>query len=356
MRDYLYFAIFFLICTGTTAQDRAPKYSNEFLSIGVGARALAMSNSQVAHVSDVTAAYWNPAGLNRLGSDFEASLMHSEYFAGIAKFDYAGFGIRIDSLSAFAVSVIRFGVDDIPDTRFLYDANGAINYDRIRFFSAADYAFMLSYARTIPEWDNLQLGATAKVIHRIAGDFASAWGFGIDLGAQYRTGNWQFGLMLQDITGTFNAWSHNASLVETVYQQTGNDIPQNSLEITLPKMILGVARSFHMKDFSFLLSADLVTTFDGRRNTLISSDPISVDPSFGLEAGYREIAYVRFGIGDYQEIKDFDGSTYGTYQPNFGVGVRLSNFRVDYALTDIGNQAESLYSHVFSISISFDKK
>ena len=355
MRTLLLFLLLFSTVVVLPAQDRSPKYSNEFLSIGIGAKGLAMSGSQVAHINDVTAAYWNPAGLAGLSSDFEASLMHAEYFAGIAKYDYAGFGIRVDSLSSFAVSVIRFGVDDIPDTRFLYDANGAINYDRIRFFSAADYAFLISYARMIPQIDGLRVGANAKVVHRIAGDFASAWGFGIDLGAQYAVNQWKFGLMLQDITGTFNAWSHNSSLVESVYAQTGNEIPQNTLEITLPKMILGVAYNFTISDFDLLLSTDLLTTFDGKRNTLIKSDPISVDPSAGVELGYKKTAFLRLGIGDYQEIKDFDGSTSGSYQPNFGIGARLGQVRIDYALTDIGNQAESLYSHVFSINVEFNR-
>ena len=121
-----------------------PKYSNEFLSIGVGARGMAMSRSMTAHTSDVMAAYWNPAGLASISSDFDVSLMHAEYFAGIAKYDYGAFAGRVDSLSHFAFSVIRFGVDDIPDTRFLYDANGAINYDRSQFCSAADYVVCLS--------------------------------------------------------------------------------------------------------------------------------------------------------------------------------------------------------------------
>ena len=46
----------------STAQDIAPKYSNEFLSIGVGASALGMSNSVVAGVDDVSSGYWNPVG------------------------------------------------------------------------------------------------------------------------------------------------------------------------------------------------------------------------------------------------------------------------------------------------------
>ncbi len=43
----------------------AQKYSNEFLSIGVGAKAQALGNAVVAQTNDVTAGVWNPAGLGR---------------------------------------------------------------------------------------------------------------------------------------------------------------------------------------------------------------------------------------------------------------------------------------------------
>ena len=161
-------------------QVSTPKYSNEFLSIGVGARALGMSNSVVSNVSDGTSAYWNPAGLLGIKDKYEVSLMHSEYFAGIANYDYLGFAMPIDTLSHLSFSLIRFGIDDIPDTRFLYDANGAINYDNIRFFSAADYAFVFSYARKVPILGGIRVGANFKVVHRNVGDFANAWGFGLD--------------------------------------------------------------------------------------------------------------------------------------------------------------------------------
>ena len=85
-----------------------PKYSNEFLSIGVGARAFGMSHAIAATTRDVTAGYWNPAGLTGLERDADLGLMHAEYFAGIAKYDYGGFAIRIDDRSAGAFSLIRF--------------------------------------------------------------------------------------------------------------------------------------------------------------------------------------------------------------------------------------------------------
>src|SRR5690606_36290779 len=144
-------------------QSIDPKYSNKFMNIGVGARALAMGRAQVSSVNDVTAAYWNPAGLLGIDHQYEFSLMHAEYFAGIAKYDYAAFSTNILEDNQIAVSLIRFAVDDLPDTRFLYDANGALNYDTIQFFNAADYALLLSYARDVS--DRLKLGVNSKVIH-----------------------------------------------------------------------------------------------------------------------------------------------------------------------------------------------
>ncbi len=337
-------------------QTSAPKYSNEFLNIGVGARALGMSNVQAASVNDVTAAYWNPAGLLNMKSKHEVALMHSEYFAGIAKYDYGAFATHLDSQSVIGFSIIRFGVDDIPDTRFLYDANGALNYNNIRYFSSADYAFILSYARETKLIPGLQLGANFKVVHRSVGQFANAWGFGLDAGAQYRLKKWRFGLMARDITGTFNAWSHNTALVQDIYTQTGNDIPQNSIEVTLPKAVLGIARHFQLhKKVGLLTAIDFVNTFDGKRNVLIKSNLLSIDPMAGFEVDYNQIIFLRFGVGNFQTVKDFDKGSVMRFQPNFGVGVRISKIYIDYALTDIGNQAEALYSNVFSLKLALNK-
>ena len=62
MKKYIVTVICLLIFYTIQAQVTR-KYSNDFMSIGVGARGLAMSNAQVAGVSDITAGYYNPAGL-----------------------------------------------------------------------------------------------------------------------------------------------------------------------------------------------------------------------------------------------------------------------------------------------------
>lgn len=336
---------------------QAPKYSNEFLNIGVGARALGMSNSYVTSVNDVTAGYWNPAGLASIGNQHQVALMHSEYFAGIAKYDYGAIATRLDSSSVLGLSFVRFGVDGIPNTTDLIDANGNVDYNRITTFSAVDFALLVSYAKSM-KIKGLKVGASAKIIRRRVGDFAGAWGFGLDAGAQYDYKKWKFGLMARDITSTFNAWTFNLSdQMKQTFIATGNDIPSNSVEVTLPKLLLGTARKFDIgKKFTLLPELNFDMTFDGKRNVLIKSNPISIDPHLGLEAGFMNIVFLRGGVGNYQSYTDALGHSVHTFQPNIGVGVRIKSVYIDYAFTDIGDQSVALYSHVFSLKVDINKK
>jgi len=337
-------------------QLMATKYANEFLAIGVGGRALGMGNTQVAVANDVTAGYWNPAGILRQSNQYDLMLQHGEYFSGIAKYDYAAFSMKLDSLSALGFSIIRFGIDDIPDTRFLYDANGAINYDNVRFFTAADYAFITTYARKLKVLGGLNVGGNFKIVHRKAGDFANAWGFGLDIGAQLIVNKWQFGAVFRDVTGTFTAWTHNTDLIVDIYSQTGNSIPTNSVEVTVPRLTVGAGRYISIKQFGLLPTIDLAFTFDGKRNTLVRSNFASIDPTMGLEVDYKKLAFLRFGIRNIQELKSFDSSTSLSAEASFGIGFHYKAVSIDYALSSVGPSTESLYSHIFSVKLNFDSK
>ncbi|MCO4806469.1 MAG: PorV/PorQ family protein [Flavobacteriales bacterium] len=342
-----------------SAFAQAPKYSNEFLNIGVGARGLAMSKAQVASVKDVTSAYWNPAGLTGIQDNLQVSTQHAEYFAGIAKYDYVGVATRIDETSAIGITMVRFGVDDIPNTTQLIDQNGQVNYDRITTFSAADYGFLVSYAKEIGE-KGLSVGGNAKVIYRQVGDMARAWGFGVDVGAQYQFGKWQVGAVGRDITSTFNSWRYSLdSTTIAVFEATQNEIPTNGLEVTLPKVVLGVARKFVIKDkVGIMPEFNVDITTDGKRNVLIPGDPFSFDPNLGLELSYQSIFYIRGGVGNVQRIKAEIGDyNEYTFQPNIGVGVTIKDIlSIDYALTDIGDQSVALYSNVFSLKLALNRK
>jgi hypothetical protein len=348
-----------LFCYSATAQFR--KYSNEFLNIGAGARGLAMGSAQVASVSDGTSGYWNPAGLVGIQDHPQINLMHAEYFAGIGKYDYASVAFPTSgNKRTIGITGLRFAVDDIMNTLFLVEPDGSINYNNIQAFSSADYAFIFSFAQKLKETEKkkVNFGLNAKVIHRSVGKFAKAWGFGLDAGLQIHLNHWRFGVTGRDITSTFNAWSFSFTEKEKqVLYLTNNEIPVKSTEITAPRLVLGIARDFKLgSKLSLLAEANIDLTFDGQRNTLISADPVSADPKLGLELNINNVFFLRGGINNFQRALS-DGDTVNQkkvwiYQPSAGAGFRISNVTIDYAFTNLANQSNPLFTHVFSLKLN----
>ena len=359
------FIISSAICYGQTVRG----FSNEFLNIGVDAAAFGMGNAVSATTNDVNAIYWNPAGLVGV-TDYQGALMHAEYFQGIAKYDYVAFAKPIDDRSAFAISLIRFGVDDILNTTNLI-VDGTIDYNRISLFSAADLAVNIAYAKKT-KIENLNFGVNAKILRRKIGDFASSIGFGLDAGLQYKKNNWQFGVMVRDITTTFNAWSFEddeLGAILAIYDNL-NDVvlndgnPDNDdeiiptiapekIEITKPKIQFGIARKLKLsRDFGLMAALDFNVRFT-ETNDLISTSFISMTPSFGFQVDYTDLVYLRGGINNLQNQTNFDNSQSLTLEPNFGVGFKYNGIQIDYALTNIGGASGTLFSNVFSVKVDF---
>ena len=350
LKKSLFHFFLLLLCASSYAQT-VRKYSNEFMNIGVDAAALGMANAVTSSTNDVNSGYWNPAGLLHI-KDHQVALMHANYFANIAQYDYIAYAKPIDNESAWGVSLIRFGVDDIMDTTELMDSQGNIDYNRIRLFSTADYGFTFSYARKL-NFSGLQYGVNAKVIRRVIGKFASSWGFGFDAGLQFEKNDWQFGLVLRDITTTYNIWN----IDEAAYKKIADAIPdQNqelpeSTEITAPKAQLGLSKKLIIRyDYSILAAANINMRF-AKTNDLFSTDFISVDPALGLEFGYTDLVFLRAGAGNFQNVQQLDGSEKVGFQPNIGLGFKYKGIQVDYALTNLGNQNTTLYSNIFSVKV-----
>jgi len=342
--------LLFLLCTTSYAQTLR-KYSNEFMNIGVDAAALGMANAMTASTNDVNSGYWNPAGLVHL-EDHQMSLMHANYFANIAKYDYIAYANTIDDESAWGISLIRFGVDDILNTTELIDSQGNIDYNRISLFSTADYGVTFSYARKL-QVPGFQYGVNAKVIRRVIGKFASSWGFGFDAGLQFEKNDWKFGLMLRDITTTYNVWS----IDEAEYKKIADAIPgQNqelpeSTEITAPKAQLGLSKKFIVRyDYSILAAANINMQF-AKTNDILSTDFVSIDPALGFEFGYTDLVFLRAGVGNFQNIQQIDNTEKVGFQPNIGLGFKYKGIQIDYALTNLGNQSAALYSNIFSVKV-----
>jgi len=360
---YVTLVVLLLVQQFSFAQFR--KYSNEFLNIGAGARGLAMASAQVASVSDGTAGYWNPAGLVYVKDNPQVNLMHAEYFAGIGKYDFGSVAIPLkDNKRVLGLTLLRFAVDDIPNTIFLVEPDGSINFSNIQTFSSADYAFLISLAQQIKTSGRTKIsgGINAKIIHRKAGDFASAWGFGFDAGLQIVNDKWKIGIMARDVTTTFNAWSFSLNdKMREVFYLTQNDIPVKSTELTAPKLILGGDYNFKLnKNLHLMAEINVDLTFDGRRNTVLSSNVVSVDPMMGLELAWKNVFFVRGGVNNFQRAIDDNDITnqkkVWIYQPGVGAGFRVSDVQIDYAFTNLANQSNPLYTHVFSLKVDLKKK
>lgn len=313
-----------------------------------------MSKSVIATTNDVNSIYWNPAGLVGI-KDYQGSLMHASYFAGIANYNHASFAMPIDEQSAFGISIIRFGVDDILNTTELIDNNGNIDYNRISLFSAVDYAFNIAFARNNILIKDVKFGVNAKIVRRIIGDFASSWGFGFDAGIQFEHKSWKFGLMARDITTTFNSWAIN----ENEFQKIKDAIPgQNqelpeTIEITKPKVQLGVAKNWKVGRLLHLLTEVNANIRFAETNDVFVSDFASINPAIGFQLDYDKLVYIRTGVGDFQYITEFDNSKSLTLQPNFGVGFKYNGIKIDYALTNIASVGNALFSNIFSITIDY---
>ncbi len=355
MKKILYIFIYSIIPYISFAQGSlTPKYSNEFLAIGVSARGLALGGAMSALTNDVSSAYWNPAGLLNMKEKYQGALTHNQYFGGIASYNYGGFAARLDDTGVLAFTIIRMGVDGIANTLNLRNPDGSFNFDNVSSFSEASYAFMFTYARESKFVKNLRTAANVKVIHRNAGTFANAWGFGLDIGAQYDFKNkLKIGVMARDITTTFNTWNFNTEAIRDAFQQTGQKIPNNSTELTLPRLLIDLARPFSFNNEMITLqpTVGFELTFDGKRNTLLQTEFMSGDIRAGLEIDYKKLVYLRGGIGNFQQVKDISRQASTVGQASFGLGLHWGMFTVDYALTNFGSTNAGLASNVLTLKV-----
>jgi len=339
-----------LSVTGAHAQGFVnAKYGNDFLSIGAGARPLAMGSAYVASANDVTAAYWNPAGLFGL-TQYQGSYMHSERFNGVVSYDYAGFAIPIDGRGVIAVSAFRQGVDNIKNTLNVYtDANGIPDPTQITMFSATDMAFFLTYANQLRE--KIQWGVSAKVLNSRIGPFADAWGYSLDIGLQGQRKGFHWGLNLMDITTLMKFWSVDSEALANINTIYEDQLPVGQNERVLPTIKAGVAKQFDLPDLRITTAADVDIRFDGRKTFYLNSGDISYEPNIGAEFTYKELVHLRAGLTGFS-TDEFNSKLYAN--PTVGAGVNIGMVQVDYGFSrspfDLGN------THRLSLLLSLPSK
>ena len=314
---------------GTTA---VAKYAGEFMAIGVGGRALGLGSAYVALANDVTAGYWNPAGLSKITYP-EITLMHDERFGGLVNYDYGAVALPVSVNATLAFSAIRLGVDNIPNTQNAgIDANGnplppdqwqnfvRLDPSRITYFNAADWAFYVSYAKRSTE--RFSYGANLKVVRRVLGD-ASATGIGFDVGAQYLVGErLALGANFQDVTTTLVAWS------------TGRN------ELISPTLKLGSAYFIDALSGRFAPAFDVDMRFEDRKTASEAHiGRLSMDFHSGVEFDFRDIVALRVGYSDIKEL-------------NLGAGIHLPKFDIDYSFAKFNNTEQLGNTHRISLTFT----
>jgi hypothetical protein len=313
-------------------------YALDFLSLGVGARALGMGGAYAALADDATAAYWNPAGLCDVPSR-AFTAQHADLFQqgtdslvarGLAQHNYANVVLPFENGAKIALSWTRVAVDDIPRVTFVdvngdgvlgtfldKNLNGKKDPDETyldtpiiaEMFANTDDAYSISYARRLSE--SFSVGGSAKLV-RQALYASTGTGFGVDLGATYRYGRYaRIALVVQDATGTRVRW--NTSTRPTFVR------PANAR--------LGVSGTFPFRHWLRLNgSADV----DLGKTTRLSEADGASRLHLGGELTLAHLVAFRIG-------SDAGHFTAGA---GFRVPVRSAAFHVDYAFTthpDLGD-------------------
>jgi len=303
------------------------KYAGEFMAIGVGGRALGLGGAHAALANDATAGYWNPAALARINYP-EGIIMHDECFGSLINYDFAAIAVPYGSDASVGLSVLRLGVDGIPDTRNawidnnnngIFDNADRLDYDKVSYFNAADWAVYFTYAKRASS--GFMYGANVKIIRRTLGD-GSATGIGFDVGALYSPiQNLFLGVNAQDITTTLVAWS------------TGRN------ELVSPTLKIGAAYSIDALGGRFTPAVDVDVRFENRRFASIANlGPISFDPHAGLEFDYKNTIALRVGYNDVKQL-------------TLGAGLHLRMLDVDYSFAKFA--ADETLGNTHRISLRF---
>jgi hypothetical protein len=320
------------VSSGVYGATGVGKYAGEFIALGVGGRALGMGGAFVALANDVTAGYWNPAGLSRITYP-QFALMHDEQFGSLVNYDYGAVALPFGAHSSLGLSVIRLGVDDIPDTRNAgIDANGNLTYDpnqfsridpsRVTYFNAADWAFYFTYAKK--ESDDFSYGANLKIIRRELGE-NSATGIGLDLGVWYTPlENVQLGANFQDVTTTFLAWD------------TGRN------ELISPTLKVGSAYFIDAFGGRFAPALDFDIRFENRRYASTAHlGPVSFDLHSGMEFQFKNIVALRIGYSDVKQL-------------TLGTGVQLPKLAIDYSFAKFDGVNQLGNTHRISVLFTLE--
>jgi hypothetical protein len=279
---------------GTTAAD--------FLKMGAGARAAAMGEAYSSVSNDVTAGYWNPAGLSQIESA-EVAMMHNAALVD-TQYQYVGGALPTEN-GALGASLQRMDYDTID----AYDALDA----KQGSFDASSLAINLTYSKKISE--TLNAGVTGKLIQESL-EAEKASGFGAD-----------FGLLMKRERVNLSA----------VIQHLGTGLEFVQEKQSLPTTIrLGASTRFLEEKLT--VAADLVQA-KGADMMVNTGAEYRLSETITLRGGYRLTPGADFAVGGLTGLTG-------------GLGLNLGQFSIDYAMMPFGDLGNT---HRVSLLFRFAK-
>ena len=331
-----------------------------FLGLGVGARAQAMAGAYTALADDISALYWNTAGIGNL-EGFTAGFSSSALYADLdLNHTYVGAVLPVGlSRVGLSINMLSSGEMYWADESFPNPGPYGEDFNPTRTtFEWNSMAVGLHYARPIT--DRLTFGGAGKLITEGINN-ASASFFGADLGARFETGLYglTLGATLQNIgsngrmEGVELTQKLNTSNSETQIGSSNRilEFQTQTMEVELPTAFRFSVMASLIGDASSIISPN---PDNNLRLVWDLSDAVNTDlmTAVGLEYAFRDMAFLRVGkqwANEAQISYDF------TRNASLGGGLRVpvgdfGRVMLDYAYTAMGDLDNV---QVFSIQVGF---
>ena len=346
---YVIGVILLMAACAFAQNDNVGTSAANFLKIGVGSRAVAMGEAFVAHANDVTALYWNPAGIAGLEgtqvgfalTDWVLDINHS--FVGVTH--------NLGNIGTVGVSFNYLTMGEMEKTT-ASEPHGTGAY-----FDCYDMAIGVAYARQLT--DRFSVGLQVKYIQETI-SFSKAGTIALDVGTQFITGfhGMRIGMSVSNFGGKMMMYGTD-QLTEARGDEEVEGTPDKTARLEteawpVPMMFrFGVSMDVMKTDKNILtVNADL-------------SDPRDVAPmgNFGFEYGFNNFIYLRGGLVYRPESYDEAAITEDralklNYEVklSFGGGISMkipglgSRMKIDYAYVDLGVLTTShRFSFLFEI-------
>ena len=307
----------------------------QFLKLGVGARPIAMGGTFVAQANDLSALYWNPAGLTNLTGP-SVQLARTSYLADVS-YNFAAFGTTLGGAGTLAASILYLDSGDMA-VRTTRDPEGTGER-----FKVQNLAIQVSFARALT--DRFSIGGNAKFIREQIWH-SSASTVALDIGTLFTTPYERLRL-----GASFSNFGPKM-------QMSGRDIIFSEDPTPNQEGVVEIVNSEYLMDghplpllFRIGLSWDAVQTSDHR--IVLSTDAAHPNDNYeylnvGAEYDFRGLIYLRGGYRNLFEQDGEQGLTFGG-----GLDLRLDGAlraRFDYAFAEFGRLENT---HWFTVDLSF---